>query len=291
MIQQRIGIGMGGDGGLVDFGLVIHSTADGTRPVAAMGTSVTPTQNDFGTAAYAQLIAGASLTDDAYVIEICANTIGIAGGARNGLVRIGLDAAGGTSYTALVDLVCGPACSYMVGSGLLAGGVRFRFPFRIRAGTSIGAAATVNSATLTAINVFCQVKCRPSGPVWAGTFIDAYGVDTATSAGTAVTPGTVSEGAFASMGTLARPARFFEFGWGINNATMQNGMIHVDLGIGASNKIAIANHPVANSANECIAKPAAGAYAYGAAGSAVSLRAQAGGTLETGHTGAIYAVG
>src|SRR5262249_15219377 len=144
---------------------------------------------------YATLISGASLTDDVYEITININSVGISAAARDCLVSIGIDPAGGTSFTNLVDLVCGPAVTYSEASTtLLGGGVSFTFPFFIKAGTSIGAAAAVNSATLTAINVWVQCKCRPSRPdlVWAGTYIDEFGVSTGTSAGTAITPGTAS---------------------------------------------------------------------------------------------------
>ena len=74
---------------------------------------------------------------------------------------------------------------------------------------------------------------------------------------------------------------------------MQNGVLHDDIAAGdASNKkIIIANHPVFNSANEAVVKPQAGTWCRLAAGDLLYARSQAGGTLETGHSAAVYGVG
>lgn len=279
-----------------EFGQPIESVVDGTRPVATIGTSVTPTQNNMGTAAFGTLLSGASLTDDCYELEVCVHTVGVAGLARDCVVRIGLDPAGGTSFTTtLVDLVCGPAAVYSSTGGALAGGVWHRLPVRIRAGTSIGAAATVNSATLTAIRVLCRVKRRPSDPrAYVGSYVDSFGVTLASSMGTSITPGTASEGAWTQIGAaLTRPLRWLDFGYGVDNTVMNNGCHHVDIAAGdASNKrIIIANHPIFQTANEVIVKPRGGEWCDVGIGETLFARSQAGGTLETGHSVAIYGVG
>src|SRR5687767_5995180 len=81
------------------FQLVITSIADGTQPAANMGTSVTPGNNTYGS--YASVIAGASVTDDAYGIEICFNSGYVDSTARDGIATIGFDPAGGTSFGGL----------------------------------------------------------------------------------------------------------------------------------------------------------------------------------------------
>ena len=272
-----------------EFGLVIHSTADGTRPATAMGTAVTPAQNAYG--AYATLIAGASLTDDALEIEICVNTVGISTVARDCVVSLGIDPTGGTTFTSLADLVCGPAAGHIV----LSGGTWYRFPLFIKAGTSIGVAAAVNSTNLTAINVFCRVKCRPSRPeaLKVGQYIDQFGVTLASSAGTAVTEGGAADGAWVHLGAnLTRPCWYWEFGFGCNNATMSGGTSYVDLGIGdgTNNKIAISNAPVIVSGSEQIGKAFAGGFGGGAVGDGVYARSQ-GNTGNAGVSIAAYGVG
>ena len=270
-----------------EFGLVIHSTADGTRPVAGMGASVTPATNAYGS--YVTLIAGASLTDDAYEIEICVNNVGISTVARDCVVSLGLDASGGTSFTSIADLVCGPAVQH---NGL-GGGTWYRFPLFIKAGTSIGVAGAVNSANLTAFSVFCRVKCRPSRPemLKVGTIIDQFGVTLASCSGTAITEGTTSDGTWVSLGTLSHAYFFWEFGYGCQNATMVGEVAYVDLGIGdgTNNKIVIANAPIITNASEQLSKASPFAFGRGAPGDGVYARSQGSGAL-TGTSVAAYGV-
>lgn len=272
-----------------EWGLVLYSTADGTRPVAGFGAAVTPGNNAYGS--YVSLIAGASLTDDAYEIEILVNNVGIAATARDCVVQLGIDPAGGSSFTALADLVCGPATVHnAIGSG-----THFRFPLFFKAGTSIGVAAAVNSATLTAINVCCQVKCKPSRPdlVPVGKYIDQFGVTLASSAGTAITEGTASEGAYTQLGSaLTRPIWWWEFGYGITNAAMAANLSHVDIAIGSAGakKTVIANAPASVSGNEQLSKPYAGSYGLGAVGDLVYGRSQCA-AANTGVSLAAYGVG
>ncbi len=274
-----------------EFGLIIHSTADGTQPAAGMGAAVTPGNNAYG--AYVSLIRGASLTDDCYELEICINNVGISATARDCVVSLALDPTGGTSFTvSLADLVAGPAVPHTA----LGGGTWYRFPIFIKAGTSIGVAGAVNSATLTAFNVFCRAKCRPSRPdaIKVGTYIDQFGVTLAASAGTGITEGTVSDGTFVQLGAaLTRPCWYWEFGYGNNNTNVAQGAIYVDIAIGAStsvNKVAIANAFVLKNGTEQFTKNPSGAYARGAAGDLVFGRAQAS-AANTGSSIAAYGVG
>lgn len=279
-----------------EFGLTLYSTADGTRPAAAFGVAVTPGNNAYGS--YATLISGASLTDDVYEIWICVNNAGIAASARDCVVSIGLDPAGGTSFTSIVDLVCGPAAPYQETSTQLAGGgVTFLFPLFIKAGTSIGAAAAVNSATLNAISVCCQCKARPSRPdlLWVGTHIDQFGVTLASSNGTAITPGTTSEGTYLLLGTLAKSCGYLEFGYGVNSATMTNNAINVDIAIGDGTnfKNVVCNAPVVtNSAEEIMKRADFRGYCNGAVGDKIYARAQVGpNAADANNSIAVYAVG
>lgn len=275
-----------------EWGAVIYSTADGTRPTTGMGAAVTPAQNAYGS--YVTLISGASLTVDCLLLDICINNVGISTAARDCIVSLGVDPAGGTSFIGIADLVAGPASGY-VSSNVGQGGTMYRFPIWIKAGSSIGVAAAVNSATLTAINVFCRVRGAPSTPqhLYVGTYIDQFGVSVATSAGAAFTPGTTSEGAWTSLGTLTRPANAFEVGIGVNDSTMTSAALDVDVGIGDSShrKIAIANLPIATSAIETVTKPTALEYAQGAIGDQVWIRAQSSGALDSAYSAAIYAIG
>lgn len=275
---------------LPEFGLPLYSTPDGTQPTATMGTAVTPGTNVYG--AYATLIAGASVNDDVYEIEICVNNVGISASARDCVVSIGLDPTGGASFTSLADFVCGPAVAYIAnGNGSI-----FRFPLFIKAGTSIGAAAAVNSATLTAIGVFVILRSRPS-PVQqmpVGTYLDQFGVTLVSSSGTAITPGQAAEGAWTQIGAaLTRPLWYLDFGYGANNAAMSQAAIDVDIGIGSagSKKIAIANARVTTNSGEALAKVVHGRAVVAAIGDILYARSQQSSTSNGGQSIAIYGVG
>jgi hypothetical protein len=277
-----------------EFGLTIYTPADGTAPGAGQGASVTPAQNAYGS--YTTLIAGSALLEDCCELTLVVNNVGISGTARDCVVSIGLDPAGGTSFTAMpgADLLVGPANLYAGGPGVV-----FKLQLWIRASTSIGLAAAVNSATLTAIRAAARVRCRPSNPnaIYVGSYIDSFGVTISpTTQGTAVTSGTSSDGAFVQLGSaLTRPVHMWEFGMGINNAAINSNTIEVDIAVGSSttvNKIVIPNAPVISLTSEALTKHPALSPGRGAVGDLVFARCQSGNNAaNTGITIAAYGIG
>jgi hypothetical protein len=278
---------------LNEFALIIPSVAAGTRPSTIFGTSVTPAQNAYGT--YAQLLAGASVTDECQEIEIVVSGFGASAANRDGAVTIGFDTAGGTSYTDTIsDLVCGP-CARTAGDGLP--GAYFTFPLRVPAGTSIAAKASVNNVTLTAIRVWCILRGRPSRPdlIRVGSFVRTFGSTPASSNGTTVTPGTASDGTYVQIGSaLAEPLWYWEFGYGIDDATMTQSEIAVDIALGdvTNKRVIIQDASVFSNSFEMISKPRGqGRYARGAVGDLVYARAQSAATADSNNSVAVYGVG
>lgn len=281
---------------LFEFGKLITSVADGTRPTAAMGTSITPGNNAYGS--YAQLIAGASVTDDVYAVLVNMNGGATSTAARDMLVTLGLDAAGGTSYTDWVTdiLASCPSLNGGSSSGFTGGGVSFYFPVFIKSGTSIAAKASVNNATVGSTRVRVTLFCKPSRRdlVSFGTFVQAFGATAASSSGTAITPGTVSEGSWTEIGTLTKPLRWLEFGYGVNDATMSQNTIHVDIALGdASNKkVIIQDAYVETQAVECIIKPDSCTPCVGAIGDKIYARCQVGpNAADDANSICVYGIG
>lgn len=276
-----------------EWGLII-SSVDGTRPASAMGAAITPVQNATN-GAYQTLLAGASVTSDVYAIEICVNNVGISAAARDCLATLGFDPAGGTSFTDFVDLLCGSAAPYASLGNTTGIGHHYRFPLWIKAGTTIGMRASVNSADVTAINAFVRVYCKPSAPelIWCGQKIEQLGVTTASSTGTAVTPGTTSEGSWTSIGTTTRNHRFYEFGFGANDAAQSANVVHVDVSVGdASNKkVIVIDHPVMTLTSEYTNKPACPTPANSKSGDVVYVRMQVGPGAADTVSAAVYAMG
>lgn len=215
-----------------EWGLVTASATLGSS-----GTSVTPGNNTYGT--YVQLIAGASVTDDVYEIWITINSGFVSGQARDTLVKIGTDPAGGTSYTDTILHLAGSCAGVLAASNQGGGGIWYRFPLMIRAGTSIAAAAAVNNATVGTTRCYVKLMSRPTMPSVprVGTFVRTFGATTASSSGTAIVPGTATKSAYVLIGTTSDPLWFWNFGVCINNASSSSNAAVWDLALGSSTTV------------------------------------------------------
>ena len=274
-----------------EWGLIIESVADGTRPAAAWGTSITPGNNTYGS--YVQVLTATS--DETYLCRVTLASFFTSAQARDALVTIGIDPAGGTSYTDLIpDLMASCAPNYY---SALPSPTIYEFPIRIPAGATVGAKASVNNGTVGTGRVAVTLFGRPSRPelVKAGTFVQAFGVTAASSSGTAITPGTTSEGAWTQLGSaLTVPLWWWEWGVGINNATMTNNNHHVDIGIGdaGNKKIVVPNGIAGETSSETISKLTIGRAGVGAVGDIVYARIQTGPNAATANMSVMaYGVG
>lgn len=88
-----------------------------TRPANGMGATVTPGNNTKGS--YAQVFT--ALEHDVYFIAIQINNA-TATGVVNTLIDIGVDPAGGTSYTVLIPDLIAPGASGLLGNSATGGG-------------------------------------------------------------------------------------------------------------------------------------------------------------------------
>lgn len=273
----------------------IISSVDGTRPTTAFGASVVPLTNST-LGLYTTLLAGASVTDDVYGIEININNVGQTTVARDCLATLAFDPAGGTTFTDFVDLLCGSASQYagLTGGGS-GGGARFWFPLWIKAGTTIGMRGSVSTVDVTAFNAFVKLYCKPSRPelIWCGQKIEQLGVVVASSTGTSVTAGTTSEGTWTSIGTTTRNHRFYEFGFGLADTASSSNGYHVDISIGdASNKHPIILDAYAGTTTaEMATKTMCPTWAESKSGDIVYARTQVGPSSTDSTTIAIYAMG
>jgi hypothetical protein len=205
-----------------------------TRPAAAFGTSVTPAQNAFGTAA--QVLTAGNVSFDVYGIQINFNSGGTSTAIRDMLCNIGVDPAGGTSYTTLIpNLIASCSAPYMGASGT---GHNYFFPVFIKSGSTVSCAASVNNATVGTMRCWMRIfgKPRDRRMVKVGTRVVAYGITAASSQGTAVTAGTAAEGSYTTLGTIAGTDNpwFWQVGMGISNGTITALSYSGDLGIGAA---------------------------------------------------------
>lgn len=258
------------------------------RPASAYGTIIsTPiTANTKGS--WANLV---TVTKDCYWLEIIIHNSNL-GLVFNFLADIGIDAAGGTSYSVIIpNLLFGQVQSLPSG-----GGYRWSFPIRIPSGAQIG--ARVQCGTGTVSNTYCVVRAygAPSHPhlITFGSVVEALGVDTATSTGTAITSGTTNEGSWTSLGTTTNRGIFVQSGWGCTDSTAAAVIYHLD--VAADNnattpKIIQSDSRVRSTAtelhnlNNCIQ-----GWSDIKAGTTIYGRAQCSGTADSSLTMAAYVV-
>lgn len=257
-----------------------------------MGTSITPGNNTYGS--YASLIAGASVTDDVYGFWINFNSNGLSATARDALATVGLDAAGGTSFTDTINHL-GAACADVYGAATGGIGLWYYFPLFIKSGTSIGVKASVNNATVGTLFSHVVLQCQPtrSDLIRMGSFVRTFGDTAASSAGTAITQGGVSEGAYVQLGSaLVESLWFWNCAVGANATVESTSINHVDLAIGAAGakKVVIANQSWCMTNGETARGVFPGAYSPAAIGDLVYGRAQAS-AVVAGKSLLAYGVG
>lgn len=265
------------------------SNVSGTRPAAAWGTAITPGNNTFP--AYAQILAGASVTSAVYGIQITLYGTNVAANSKNCLVNIGVDTAGGTSWTTLIPALF---ASNLVGA-TTGGGMVYYFPIYAPAGSSFAAQASVNNATVGTVRVVIDVFGQPiSGAAKAGTAVTAVGVTLASSSGTAVTPGGVSEGAWTSLGSIGADSWYFQLGVGCDNAVQNFATYAWDVSPDNGSTILIRDALFSTNSSEQLL-PYNNAVQHInqrtiSSGATLYARAQCSGTPDTGWSAIVYAV-
>ena len=263
---------------------------DGIRPASAYGKSLTPGENTYGS--YVGLIT-TPLTYDCFGIEIIISSGVTVSESRNHLITIGKDDAGGTTYVDWLThlLAVGPA-SYQDG------GIKYFFPMFIPAGATIAAKASVNNATVRTVRVLCKCYGLPRNPetIRYATIFRTFGETTASSSGTAITPGTTSEGAWAQLGSAtAENLWWWQIGLGLDNAAVTTQLLHLDLGAGdATNKrvimqdVAIYISAAESSTTRASTEEASQVIPVG---DLIYGRAQGSTTIDTGYSMIAYGVG
>lgn len=222
---------------------------------SAPGTSVTPGASNVQ-GSWAQLAAGSDIAAEVLWIEIAVTAGSTSGSAKPQLLDIGIDPAGGTSYTAILQDICaGNSCLYANGIGL-----EFGFPLRIPAGASVAARMRGGNATAGTVRVGAAFYGRPSRPhlVPVAQIAETIGGDTANSGGVVVVAGTApTEGTWTSLGTTTRTAWWWQLGIQFDNAAHPGAGYLIDLAYGdASNKtLIIERAPFAGNSAEAGVKP------------------------------------
>ncbi len=272
------------------FELILSNVADGQTADNTIGTNFTcALSNAYGS--WTQLLSSGNNTDDSYWVSVWFHRIGVASVASDALAEIGIDPAGGTSYTTVI-----PSLLVSCATPVAGGGVIYEFPLFIPAGASIAVRGQVNAgASVTIARCVMHLGCRPTNPeeLRVGTFVRAFGATVASSSGTTVTPGTAANGSWVDLGTAAEDLFYVEVGLGINDATMTGGVVLCDISGGQTggDSFLLRRVQFITTASESIAKSASGKLCKIANGDHIFGRAQFSSTLDSNYSMIAYAVG
>lgn len=184
----------------------------GAPSTTVMGTSVTPGASN-AEGSWTQIATSGNIARDCYGLLLSVNNGATAGEAKNHLLDIGVDQAGGSSYTAVIsNIVCGGSSST---------GDAFYFPIFIKNGSSVAVRIQGSHATAGTVRILAEFYGSPSRPemVQAGTFSETIGTIT-NSNGVSFTPGdSGAEGSWVSLGTTSRRLWWWQPGIQIDDPT------------------------------------------------------------------------
>jgi hypothetical protein len=207
---------------------------------------------------------------------------------------IGVDPAGGTSYTAVIsNIVCGGSANHTDGS------IQLYFPLGIKSGSSVAVRIQGSNATAGTVRVQVIFCGKPSNPeaIRCGCFSETIGTIT-NSLGVSFTPGNSgAEGTWVSLGTTSKAMWWFQLCVQIDNGTTTSLAYHMDLawGDGSNKHMIVENMRVVFSGTSermaYVAFPPTECFANVPAGSTLYVRGTCSGTAETGWNAVAVGIG
>lgn len=176
-------------------------------------------------------------------------------------------------------------------------GHQYYFPLFLPAGTAIGARVqdAVGGATC---NFSLRVQGQPTRPdlLKVGHKVQTLGASTATTVGTAFTPGSAGVGTYsASLGTLTNDAWWWQVGLAINDSVLNGALVRIDVAADATSKYVCADSVFFGSnSNETSGKTWSGVglpIRHIPAGSDVYVRGNSGTVAhDSNYSAVVYAV-
>ncbi len=266
----------------------------GSNPSATIGTSITPGASNVE-GSWTQIASSANIAEDVYAIYMQIHTGSVASSQKDQLFDIGVDPAGGTSYTAIIsDIDCGESPSLTA-----PGGREFAFPFFIKAGSSVAIRCQGNNATAGTVRAAVRFYGKPTRPenFPVGTHSETIGTISG-SAGQSFTPGNAADGSWTDLGTTVRDLWWWQIGYGISNGTITAEYTYIELAWGdASNKHTIMKIMHSGTTNEtCGAATQTNLLMWAAyqpvpAGSHIYVRGRTNNAPDTGYHAVAIGIG
>lgn len=202
----------------------------GANPASTIGTAVTPGASN-AEGSWTQVASSANIANDVYGFYMQIHSGASSNASKQHLLDIGVDPAGGTSYSPIIsNLVCGCSPSLTV-----AGAKEHFFPMWIKSGSSVAVRIQGSNATAGTVRVAIRFYGKPSDPLWIPvcTYSETLGTIT-NSSGTSFTPGNGADGSWVSLGTTSRPLWWWQLGYQIDNGTITAEYTYLELAWGDS---------------------------------------------------------
>jgi hypothetical protein len=265
-----------------------------TTPSSTPGTSVTPGASN-AEGSWVQIASSANIAYDVFLLYLAVGGGNTSSAAKNHLLDIGVDPAGGTSYAPLIsNIVCGQS------QAVTTGWDEFIFPICIKAGSSVAVRVQGSNATAGTVRVVGDFFGRPTNPelVPVGQWAETIGTIT-NSNGTSITPGNAAEGSWVSLGTTTKDLWHWQIGAQVDNGTIAAQYATIDLAYGdATNKeiiledVAIGFYGTAEiKARTLNGRALCRAQRYVPAGSTIYARARCSTSPATGYNVTAIGIG
>lgn len=266
----------------------------GANPASTIGTSITPGASNVE-GSWTQVASSANIANDVYAFYLQIHSGATSTAQKDHLFDIGVDPAGGTSYTAIISNIdCGSA------PALTAAGAReFAFPFFIKAGSSVAIRCQGSNATAGTVRAAIRFYGKPSRPELfpVGQYSETIGTIT-NSAGQSFTPGNAADGSWTDLGATSRDLWWWQVGYGISNATITAEYTYIELAWGdGSNKHTIFKIMHGGTTSETAGAAAQtnllmwAAYQPVPAGSNIYIRGRCNNAPDTGYHAVAIGIG
>jgi len=236
---HAVGVGVGGDQKLMAGRASFSFRAKG------METTVSVTPGASGAeGSWTQIAASGDISQECFGVALALASGFTSGQVKNHVVDIGVDPAGGTSYTAVVT-------DFVAGSSASGSDKTLWAPIRIPSGSSVAVRIAGSNATAGTVNVRAEFYGSPDVPALAraASFSETLGVSG--TAGTAFTPGNGSFGSWTSLGTTSRNLWAVQLGEQAADSTKGAEITICQLAVGdVTNKLLISEYVVEHTSLE-----------------------------------------
>ena len=205
----------------------------GVNPSNTPGTSVIPGASN-AEGAWTQVASAANIAQDVYGFFVRVSDGATTAQSKMHLLDVGVDPAGGTAYSAIINnVVCGSSSP---------SGTYFFFLFFIKAGSSVAVRIQGSNATAGTVRVAVRFYGYLTHPevLPLGMFSETIGTIT-NSNGVSYTPGNAADGTWVSLGTTVKALWWWQIGTQRDNSAGANETLYAEISYGdGTNKHIIA---------------------------------------------------